>query len=333
MHPECTAYDYERFREQIKNILNKNEICLVLDLPTEKKLQCGILYFSLNRWAGEGVFFDEFKARKKLLDFLSDVRKLCADSFSLATIDCKEIGEGETYFVLVLNSEKEPITLLTFRLSAEKKMVILRVEFPDVFGFIKQYRNLLSRSSSVPSDSFPVQVGVIVLNDEKETVKKYCEEICALLREKYTIEVLHLNQNYRDEETRWLESGVPVIVEIGRIAAKNRHVILVGREERRIVPFDSTIEQIGRIGRINKENFFGASLKRNREWMEKVSDYSSLKQGNRFCCCLNSDCLNRIREDKGFQVIAQTFSDRLFSEECILCGKRAKACLFGLMKK
>ena len=105
MYPECTAYDFERFREETARILRKNEARLVLDLPSEKQMQEGILYFDLNRWKGRGRFSDENKARKGVLDFLSDVRNLFSGCFSLATMACKEVGESEKYRLFFLNPE------------------------------------------------------------------------------------------------------------------------------------------------------------------------------------------------------------------------------------
>lgn len=333
MYPECMAYDFERFREETARILRKNEARLVLDLPSEKQMQEGVLYFDLNRWKGRGRFSDENKARKGVLDFLSDIRNLFSGCFSLATMACKEVGESEKYRLFFLNPESKPVTVLRSHLTKEGSEARTEIELPDVSGWIQEYRNLLSTSACIPADSFPVSVGLVILNEEKATVGKYSEEVYALLKEKYTVEILHAARNYREEENRWLETGIPLIVEIGRIAAKKNQVILVGRERREPVPLESVMHEIERIDRLRRESFLDASFRRNAAWSENKTEFASLRPGNRFCCCLNPDCLNRIQTEKGFEIIAQPFSNRLFSEVCVVCKGKAKTCLFGLAKK
>lgn len=308
---------YEQIREYLKSHLNNFDFISQIDSELMINNHLSGSFFSLNDFNGLVIEKEEIKARNQVMDLLSLFKKTIKDLFYLEAIDAKFVHSKEVYSVIIVG------TSFTYSLVDIKieflDQIIVNISFNNIFDFISSL--LIDFKNQIcPFNISNNQIGIALLQSNHPEVISMSKKIAHILSN-YRIHDYFINQNYLEEESKLLVENALILVEIGPRNVKKNQVTLISKLEKNIVKFDD-IESclLKMINNLNNE-VYRNSLKRVFTFQKNQKEIDLLKKGNRFACCLDSNCVDKVKKQTGGEKIYQSFSNINSSNHCIVCGK------------
>lgn len=315
---------YEQIREYLKSHLNKYDFISKIDFELMSKNHLNGCFFSLNDFNGLIIEQDEIRARNQAMDLLSLFKKMVKELFYLEAIDAKTADSKEKYSVIIVGYS---MTYSLVEIEIEcLDQIFVHISFNNVLNFITSllydFRNQIS-----PFNISNHQIGIALLQSNHPEVISMSKKIAHTLSN-YRIDNYLISQNYIEEESKLLDDSVSIIVEIGPRNVKKNQVTLISKLEKNIVKLDEIDTYLLKmINNLNNE-VYKISLKRVFIFQKNKKEINLLEKGNRFACCLDNNCIDKVKKQTGGEKIYQSFSNINSSNRCIACGKSVSKTFF-----
>lgn len=315
---------YEEVRSLISQYLN--HFTLVSDIDSSLLKEEGD-YLSLLSLSGLSISNEEFKARKVLLDLLKASKKIFYEVFNLETLEAKVLKGNEEYQLIFIDGNFNAHVLVTLGLVKEENYLVsfnydLLVENIDkiLSCSYANYRNITFSEN---------QIAILEIKNNKNEVKQKVKEIKSLISSIYTYKVEELNSQVEECEKELLDQ-YHIIIEVGPSNVKKKQLTLVTKDSRIQIEETELLEKLNSLKEENTLKYYKASLSSIISYQKKALDVKLLSVGNRFCCCLDQDCLSLIEEKLNTNRFYLSFSGAKFSKKCIVCQKNATSIIFGV---
>ena len=190
-----------------------------------------------------------------------------------------------------------------------------------------------NRGLKLPPRVAPIQVIIVPIAQHKEGVLDKVQELENRLTKAFRVKV-----DDRDKYSPgykfnyWEMKGIPLRLEIGPRDIENNQCILVRRDnqEKITVSLDNLEEEISKILEKIQNNMFEMCKERMKE---KTSDATTLEEfKNKMdenqgfinaMWCGDEECENKIRELTGAKSRCIPFEQKVISDKCVCCGKKA----------
>jgi len=196
------------------------------------------------------------------------------------------------------------------------------------------------RGLKLPPKVAPVQAIIvpIMFDKSKKEVLEKAENICAILKKNFRVEV-----DNRDGYTpgwkfnEWEMRGVPLRLEIGPKDMAKGQVMIARRDtgEKMAVNEEMLVETVNKLLNSIQENLFAQAKKFLEENIRETSDYNEFKtiienqKGLiKTYWCENKDCEDKIKEETKASIRCIPFEQEKASGKCIYCGKESSTLVY-----
>lgn len=196
------------------------------------------------------------------------------------------------------------------------------------------------RGLKLPPKVVPVQAIIvpIMFDKSKKEVLEKAENICAILKKNFRVEV-----DNRDGYTpgwkfnEWEMRGVPLRLEIGPKDMAKGQVMIARRDtgEKMAVNEEMLVETVNKLLNSIQENLFAQAKKFLEENIRETSDYNEFKtiienqKGLiKTYWCENKDCEDKIKEETKASIRCIPFEQEKASGKCIYCGKESSTLVY-----
>ncbi len=189
----------------------------------------------------------------------------------------------------------------------------------------------------LPPRIAPTQIMIIPIRQQEETVQNKVEEIRSRLAREFSVKV-----DMSDKSPGWKFSeqemrGIPVRIEIGPKDVEANQCVVVRRDngEKTTVSFDEIETKMAEILETMQKEMFERAKKHRDEHVYDATDYETFKKTVeekpgfvRAMWCGDVACENKIKEDTGATSRCMPFEQEQIHENCVCCGKKAKALVY-----
>lgn len=196
------------------------------------------------------------------------------------------------------------------------------------------------RGLKLPPKVAPIQAIIvpIMFDKSKKEVLEKAENICAILKKNFRVEV-----DNRDGYTpgwkfnEWEMRGVPLRLEIGPKDMAKGQVMIARRDtgEKMAVNEEMLVETVNKLLNSIQENLFAQAKKFLEENIRETSDYNEFKtiienqKGLiKTYWCENKDCEDKIKEETKTSIRCIPFEQEKASGKCIYCGKESSTLVY-----
>lgn len=258
--------------------------------------------------------------------FTSSIEHLMSDGKAIQGPDFHHDGQNfsKAFDITFLDSEKKKQYAWqnTFGMSTREIGIMITIHGDD-------------KGLVLPPRVAPIQVVIVPIYDSKnreeilDEAKKIEKKIKAEFRTKVD-DREEFSPGFKYNE--WELKGVPIRMEIGPKDVKNRHVILVRRDngKKEIVKIDSVTTRTKEMLEEIQKDMYNKALDFLKSNIHKVKTYEEfkklIKKGGiiQSCWCGERKCEDKVKEDTGAKIINIPFEQEKVFCDCIICGKKAK---------
>ena len=190
------------------------------------------------------------------------------------------------------------------------------------------------RGLKLPPNVAPIQVMIIPIAMHKEGVINKCEELKAVLCDKFRVELdkrENVTPGYKFNECEL--KGIPLRIEMGPRDIENGECILVRRDtfEKRNVKIEDIVAEIKSTLEEIQKNMFDMCMTRMKDrthiakTLDEFESKMNEKQGFiKAMWCGDVACEDKIKEVTGAHSRCIPFEEEHLSDTCVCCGKTAK---------
>ena len=281
-------------------------------------------YFSLDYLNGIIIEEDEFITRKKVLDLLKLFKNMFKDIFHMETCEAKLFSNLEKYVLIGLDDSKESHILVEFLLEKENKN-IATFTFENLNEKIAViFKNYYS--NQLPFDNAYHKILISLIQKNKPEVLKCLKEVKEILN--CYLPIVTSKDNYLEVEEEVKKSHIPLLIEIGPSNVKKNQLTIISSLGKKQVLISNLLEEVLKLKEELNYSFYQRSFKEILIYQRKVMNLEEIKEGNRFCLCLDQKCVNQVESLFPNKRIYHTFSNLCFSKKCIVCNQEARNIVF-----
>ena len=192
-----------------------------------------------------------------------------------------------------------------------------------------------NRGLNLPPRVAPIQAVVVPVAMHKEGVEERAEELYKSLLEKYRVE-LDAREQYSPgyKFNDWEMRGVPIRIELGPRDIENNKCVVVRRDnsEEIEVSLDELNDELEEILEDIQKNMYNSCSERVKEKttiahnLEEFEENLKINQGYvKTMWCGDAECEEKIHNLTGAKSRCIPFEQENLGNECVCCGKHAKA--------
>ncbi len=190
-----------------------------------------------------------------------------------------------------------------------------------------------NRGLKLPPKVAPIQIVIVPIAQHKEGVLEKVEELKNRLSKNFRIKV-----DDRDKYSPgykfnyWEMKGIPLRLEIGPRDIENNQCVLVRRDnqEKITISLDNMENEISNILDSIQKNMLNMCKKRLEEKTSNATnmdEFKNIMETNQgfinAMWCGNKECEDKIRELTGAKSRCIPFEQKVISDKCVCCGKKA----------
>ena len=191
-----------------------------------------------------------------------------------------------------------------------------------------------NRGLKIPPKVAPIQVVIVPIQMQKEGVLEKNTELYDKLSEKFRVKLDDREQyspGYKFND--WEMRGIPVRVEMGPRDIENGNCVLVRRDtnEKLIVSIDNIEEEIERLLKDIQDNMYKLCVENNKKKTSiatNIDEFAKAMNENqgyvKAMWCGDAACEDKIHELTGAKSRCIPFNEEHISDNCVVCGKKAK---------
>ena len=324
IYKDMVMRKYEEVRKLISHYFN--QFTLVSSIDSSLFDEVDQSFLSLLSLSGICISSEEFKARKELLDLLKASKKIFFEVFNLETLEVKVFSDQEKYQLLFVDENKDVFPLFSIDL-VKKENYIVSFNFDCL---IESIARIMSCSyNEIKNILFnEYQLSILEIKNNKNEVKQKVKEIKNTISSlyKYHVDVLDEQLDLCEQK---LLTKYHIIIEVGPSNIKKGQLTLVTIEKRIQIDENELLSYLKILKEDNMNKYYKASLANIVSYQKKCLTLDSLEKGNRFCCCLDSNCLKQLENKIDTSSLYISFSGVKFSKKCIVCQNKANSIIFS----
>jgi hypothetical protein len=328
MYLEETTYQYIKF---MKSFLTLSfSYSKTLDFTKEDLInlnKLNTLYINMNEFNFLGMYEKEIIARNVIMDLLKRTENLLREEFLVEGYAGKVLEDNETYNLYFDIQDK---TYLFLTISLEK--------YDDKFYISGNYFDLKNNLDVITKNITQVdclnEVAILKIKYNEEGVSKQALEIQETLNKNNISNTIIKGEGgfYQNEEGI-LNSLIPLIVEVGPSNIKKHQLTLVSKLGRIQIDEEKYLEEIVNLLAKLKKNEQNNSLNDIFTKRVKQKNFDLLKVNEKLTCCLNPNCVSKIKEKTQCSKIIIPFNQNPFTNQCIVCLNNAREIIIPLVEK
>ncbi len=189
----------------------------------------------------------------------------------------------------------------------------------------------------LPPKIAPKQVMIVPIAMHKEGVSEKATELCNQLKTKFRADIDLSDKTPGWKFAEYEMKGIPVRLEIGPKDIENNSCVLVRRDtgEKIFASLENIEETVEKLLDDIQNSLYNKALQHREEHTYEALDYDSFTKTVaenpgfvKAMWCGDVECENKIKEDTGATARCMPFEQKILSNTCVCCGKKAKSMVY-----